>query len=89
MKGATNLDLIVSGDGKFLYTLDSGTGYVSVYSINSDGALNQLGDIEGLPKTVGFNGIAGLNGFLVTRCGAGVRPPHIAPLSEVGQHFVE
>jgi 6-phosphogluconolactonase (cycloisomerase 2 family) len=52
--------MTVSGDGKFLYTLDSGTGSVSVYSINSDGTLNQLGDIEGLPKKAGFNGIAAL-----------------------------
>ena len=59
-EGTTNLDMTVSGNGKFLYTLDSGTGSVSVYSINSDGTLNQLGDIEGLPKTVGFNGIAAL-----------------------------
>jgi hypothetical protein len=35
---------------KFLYTLDSGSGSVSVYSINSDGTLNQLGGIEGLPE---------------------------------------
>jgi 6-phosphogluconolactonase len=59
-EGTTNLDMTVSGDGKFLYTLDSGIGSVSVYSINSDGTLNQLGDIEGLPKTAGFNGIAAL-----------------------------
>jgi len=58
--GTTNLDMTVSGDGKYLYTLDSGTGSVSVYSINSNGTLNPLGDIEGLPKTVGFNSIAAL-----------------------------
>ncbi len=58
--GSTNLDLAASGDGKFLYTLNSGTGSVSIYSINSNGTLNQLGNIEGLPKTVGFNGIAAL-----------------------------
>lgn len=52
--------MTVSGDGKYLYTLDSGTGSVSVYSINSNGTLNPLGDIEGLPKTVGFNSIAAL-----------------------------
>jgi 6-phosphogluconolactonase (cycloisomerase 2 family) len=46
--------------GKFLYALNSGTGSVSIYSINSNGTLNQLGNIEGLPKTVGFNGIAAL-----------------------------
>jgi 6-phosphogluconolactonase (cycloisomerase 2 family) len=58
--GTTNLDVAVSGDGKYLYTIDSGTGSVSVYSINADGTLNTLGGIDGLPKTVGFNGIAAL-----------------------------
>jgi 6-phosphogluconolactonase len=31
-----------------------------VFSINADGTVNQLGSIEGLPQTVGFNGIAAL-----------------------------
>jgi NADP-dependent 3-hydroxy acid dehydrogenase YdfG len=48
------------GDGNYLYTLNSGTGSVGIYSINSDGTLSNPGDIEGLPKTVGFNGIAAL-----------------------------
>jgi 6-phosphogluconolactonase len=58
--GITNLDIAVSSDGKFVYTINSGTGSVSIYSINGDGTLNSLGDIDGLPKTVGFNGIAAL-----------------------------
>lgn len=58
--GTTNLDLAVSGDGKYIYTLNSGAGSVSIYSINADGTLNNLGQIDGLPKTVGFNGIAAL-----------------------------
>jgi 6-phosphogluconolactonase (cycloisomerase 2 family) len=56
--GVNNLDMTISGDGKYLFTLLSGSGAVGVYTINSDGTLNQLGDIEGLPKTAGFNGIA-------------------------------
>jgi 6-phosphogluconolactonase len=58
--GTINLDIAVSSDGKFVYTINSGTGSVSIYSINGDGTLNSLGDIDGLPKTVGFNGIAAL-----------------------------
>jgi 6-phosphogluconolactonase len=58
--GTTNLDMAVSGDGNYLYTLNSGTGTVGIYSINSDGTLSNPGNIEGLPKTVGFNGIAAL-----------------------------
>jgi 6-phosphogluconolactonase (cycloisomerase 2 family) len=58
--GTTNLDLTTSTDGKFLYTINSGTGSISIYRINADGTLLDLGDIGGLPKTVGFNGIAAL-----------------------------
>jgi 6-phosphogluconolactonase len=58
--GTTNLDLATSTDGKFLYTINSGAGSVSIYRINSDGTLAGFGDIDGLPKTVGFNGIAAL-----------------------------
>ena len=58
--GTTNLDIAVSGDGNYLYTLNSGTGSVGIYRINSDGTLSNPGEIEGLPKTVGFNGIAAL-----------------------------
>jgi 6-phosphogluconolactonase len=58
--GTTNLDLTTSTDGKFLYTLNSGTGSIGIYRINSDGTLVGLGEIDGLPKTVGFNGIAAL-----------------------------
>jgi hypothetical protein len=58
--GTTNLDMTISGDGKYLFSLLSGAGAIGVYTINSDGTLNQLGDIEGLPKTAGFNGIAAL-----------------------------
>ncbi|QNI32743.1 beta-propeller fold lactonase family protein [Alloacidobacterium dinghuense] len=58
--GATNLDMAISGDGEYLFNLQSGAGVIGVYTINPDGTLNQLGDIEGLPKTAGFNGIAAL-----------------------------
>lgn len=56
--GTNNLDMTVSGDGKYLYTLNSGTGSIGIYSINTNGTLNNLGEINNLPKTVGFNGIA-------------------------------
>ncbi len=57
-QGTTNLHITVGGDGKYLFTLDSGSGAVSVFSMNSDGTVNPLGDIEALPKTEGSNGIA-------------------------------
>jgi 6-phosphogluconolactonase (cycloisomerase 2 family) len=58
--GAANLDMTISGDGKYLFNLQSGAGAIGVYTINADGTLKQLGDIQGLPKTAGFNGIAAL-----------------------------
>jgi 6-phosphogluconolactonase (cycloisomerase 2 family) len=58
--GSTNLDMTVSAEGKYLFSLLSGTGAVAVYTINSDGTLIHLADIDGLTPTVGFNGIAAL-----------------------------
>jgi 6-phosphogluconolactonase (cycloisomerase 2 family) len=56
--GATNLDIAVSSNSKYIYTLNSSAGSVGIFQINSDGTLQSLGEIDGLPKTVGFNGIA-------------------------------
>jgi len=58
--GSTNLDMAVSADGKYLFNVLSGAGEIGVFSINADGTVNQLGSIEGLPHSVGFNGIAAL-----------------------------
>ena len=55
-----NLDITISSNGKYLFNLLSGSGEIGVYSINNDGTLTQLGVIEDLPSTVGFNGIAAL-----------------------------
>jgi 6-phosphogluconolactonase len=59
-EGTTNLDITISSDGKFLYTLNSMPGTISVFTINADGSLTAQGEISGLPKNVGFNGIAAL-----------------------------
>ena len=59
-EGSTNLDMAVSADGKYLFNVLSGAGEIGVFSINADGTVNQLGSVEGLPQTVGFNGIAAL-----------------------------
>ena len=58
--GSTNLDIAVSGDSKYVFTLDSGSGTISVFEIQSDGSLTSAGEMDGLPKTAGFNGIAAL-----------------------------
>ena len=58
--GSTNLDITTSVDGKYLYTLNSGAGTIGVFAIQQDGTLTTIGEIEGLPKMAGFNGIAAL-----------------------------
>jgi 6-phosphogluconolactonase (cycloisomerase 2 family) len=58
--GATNLDIAVSSDSKFLYSLDGKIGMISVFGIGPEGLLTNLGTIGGLPANVGFNGIAAI-----------------------------
>jgi len=58
--GSTNLDIAVSGDSKYVFTLNSGTGTVGVFAILANGALRNVDEIGGLPKSSGFNGIAAL-----------------------------
>jgi len=56
--GSTDLDTAISSDGKLLFSLDSGTGKVSVLDIDSNGNLNGVGAIGNFPPSAGFNGIA-------------------------------
>ena len=58
--GSTNLDITISGDGKFLFSLNSEVGEVGVFAINSDGSLTAVQQAEGFPAKAGFNGIAAL-----------------------------
>ena len=46
--------VVIGAASPILYTAEP----TNNASINADGTLNNLGAIEGLPKTVGFNGIA-------------------------------
>lgn len=58
--GSTNLDIAVSGDSKYVFTLNAGSGTIGIFAIRSDGSLTSAGEIDGLPKSAGFNGIAAL-----------------------------
>jgi 6-phosphogluconolactonase (cycloisomerase 2 family) len=58
--GSTNLDTAITADGKFLYTLDSGTGKISILAIDADGKLDSLGEVGMLKPSAGFNGIAAI-----------------------------
>jgi len=56
--GATNLDITISSDGKFLYTLNSGNGTIGIFAIQKDGQLTSFGSASGVSAAAGFNGIA-------------------------------
>jgi DNA-binding beta-propeller fold protein YncE len=58
--GSVNLEIVITPDGKFLYSLDSGTGTVSIFGINQDGSLTSLGEVGGLSASAGFDGMAAL-----------------------------
>jgi 6-phosphogluconolactonase (cycloisomerase 2 family) len=56
--GAVNLDIAISADGKYLYSVNSGGGTLGTFAINSDGTLTNLGVVDGLPAGGSLNGIA-------------------------------
>lgn len=58
--GSTNLDIAISEDGKFLFSLNGLAGAVGVFQVQADGTLTEVTQIEGLDKAAGFNGIAAL-----------------------------
>jgi 6-phosphogluconolactonase (cycloisomerase 2 family) len=58
--GSGNLDIAVSSDNGYVYTLNSAAGTIGIFAIQKDGTLVSLGQVEGLPKAAGFNGIAAL-----------------------------
>ena len=57
--GSSNIDIAVSADGKFLYSLNAGSRAVGMFAINAgNGTLTDLGTIGGLLAAAGLNGIA-------------------------------
>jgi 6-phosphogluconolactonase len=58
--GSGNLDIAVSSDSKFVYSINSAAGSIGSFAIQSDGSLLLVNEIGGLPAAVGFNGIAAL-----------------------------
>ncbi|MGA8622942.1 MAG: hypothetical protein WB660_31015 [Candidatus Sulfotelmatobacter sp.] len=58
--GTTNLDIAISSGGEFMYSLDGEIGMISIFGIQSDGTLTNLGTVGGLPKNAGFNGIVAI-----------------------------
>ncbi len=51
-------DLAVTRGNRFLYTLNGGTGTIGMVRIELDGSLSLLGEVDGLPRFAGVQGIA-------------------------------
>ena len=56
--GSANLDMAVTKDSAYLYTLDAGTGVVSILQIAGDGTLKLVGEKTGFAPGAGANGLA-------------------------------
>jgi len=56
--GSTNLDITVSSDGKFIYTLNSVAGAIGIFAVQKDGTLLNVGFASSISPLSGFNGIA-------------------------------
>jgi hypothetical protein len=55
-----NVDIAITANGKYVYTIDSQSGNIGIFEVGSDGTLDSLGQAGDLPKSVDFNGIAAL-----------------------------
>jgi 6-phosphogluconolactonase (cycloisomerase 2 family) len=59
MTGAGNLDIAVTADSQFMYSLNSGNGTIGVFAIEQQGgALVNLSENPVISAKAGFNGIA-------------------------------
>ncbi|MBV8475250.1 MAG: beta-propeller fold lactonase family protein [Acidobacteria bacterium] len=56
--GSTNLDIAVSEDSQFLYSLNTGKGSIGIFAIQEDGTLLNVGEADAIKANAGFNGIA-------------------------------
>ncbi len=56
--GRFPLEIAVTADGRFLYTLNAGTGTVGIFQIQKNRRLKSLGEAPGLPVLDGVQGLA-------------------------------
>ncbi|HEY2464581.1 MAG TPA: beta-propeller fold lactonase family protein [Steroidobacteraceae bacterium] len=58
-KGSSNIDIAVSADDKFLFSLNAASGRVGAFAIDPvHGTVTSLGSFGDLPASAGLNGIA-------------------------------
>lgn len=56
--GTTPLDIALTRNSRYFYTLNAGNGTISAFRVESSGNLTPLGSIGGLPAASGQNGLA-------------------------------
>ncbi len=56
--GSLPLDMAMSRDGRFIYSLETGIGTIGVFQANPDGSVMSLGTAGEYPAVGGFQGIA-------------------------------
>jgi 6-phosphogluconolactonase (cycloisomerase 2 family) len=56
--GSTNLDIAVSLDARYVYTLNNGTGMIGIFAVQPNGSLRLTGFASGLNAQDGFEGLA-------------------------------
>jgi 6-phosphogluconolactonase (cycloisomerase 2 family) len=54
--GSTPLDMAITGDGRYLYSLNAGDGTLGAFRVAADGSLQAIPGFSGLPA--GINGLA-------------------------------
>jgi len=55
--GSTDIDATISRDGRFIYTLNTGSGTSGVFSLAADSKLNFLTTVGALPTAGAINEI--------------------------------
>jgi 6-phosphogluconolactonase len=56
--GSNNLDIAVSDDAKFVYTMNTGAGTIGIFAVQPNGSLRVIGFASGLSAHSGFEGLA-------------------------------
>jgi 6-phosphogluconolactonase len=56
--GSNNLDIAVSDDAKYVYTLNSSSGTIGILAVQPNGSLRVIGFASGLSAHSGFEGLA-------------------------------
>ena len=56
--GSNNLDIAVSDDAKYVYTMNTGAGTIGIFAVQPNGSLRLIGFASGLSAQSGFEGLA-------------------------------